>query len=242
MGRGAARLAVLLALSLAPPALGERFSIKEITYAEIEDFVPGVLEFETGAPVDGQLFSFPGLRIGERFAGQTLTKKQDDMLVWHDVLDQATPEAPLRPLPGAPGQGLAIRFDGNCGSGALHGLGPRAGTNLGTGTLALHFDPPVCYVAFRTAIDGMSRFGNVNNTILRGRAEGSLSLLFYDRDGRRLANFMRSYNPEGPIAIGYMQAGQADPQIAGVLLQNLDLGGIAIDDLRFDPECPQKLY
>ena len=39
-----------------------------------------------------------------------------------------------------------------------------------------------------------------------------------------------------------LQSGQADAQIAGILLQNLDLGGIAIDDLRFDPECPYKLY
>lgn len=236
-------LRALIALLLALPAGAETFSIKEITYAEIEEFMPDVLDFEAvqHLPAAG-LLAFQGVSFGERFAGQGLKNKQDDLLDWHDVLDQKSPAAPLTVVPGAAGHNLTIRPDPAWGSLALFPLGPKRGGALGTGALAIRFDPPVCFLAFRTAIDGMSRYGNVNNTILRGKEEGSLNIRFYDDQGRQLASFMRSYNPEGPVALGYMQAGQAEAQIAGVFLQNLDLGGIAIDDLRFDPQCPLKLF
>ncbi|MFC3087785.1 hypothetical protein [Tabrizicola soli] len=225
---------------LCHPAGAETVSVKEISYAEVAETIPLVLDFERPAQVLGGLLVYPGLAIGERFAGQSLMARQDDMLVWHEVLEDSSPDAPLTALPApAPGD-LVFRHEGHWNSVALHGVGP--GGVPGTGTLALSFDPPVCYLAFRSAIDGMSRFGEVNNTILRGKPEGSLNLRFFDVEGRLLANFMRSYNPEGPIAVGYIQSGQAEAMIAGVLLQNLDLGGVAIDDLRFDPLCPYKLF
>ncbi|HOZ33900.1 MAG TPA: hypothetical protein PLM52_13555 [Tabrizicola sp.] len=219
------------------------FSIKEVTYAEIAEFVDRVITFdEMGQPPPDALLYLEGVSFGERFRGQLVVAKQDDALVWHEVLQEKTPYSPLEAAPGPRGQNLRIAPDGHWGSLALHPLGPVAAHSLGTGTLAIRFDPPACYVAFRSGIDGMSRLGWVNNTILRGKSEGSLSILFYNEGGDLLANFMRSYNPEGPIEVGYLQSGQADAQIAGILLQNLDLGGIAIDDLRFDPECPYKLY
>ncbi len=234
---------VFICLLHALPCRAETFSIKEISYAEIEDFVPDAIDFETlGQPPADGVLAYPGVTFGERFYGQTLKIKQDDGLVWHEVLDHKVPAAPLRPQAGAGGQNLAIRPDGHWGSLALHPLGPDPGRNLGTGALAIRFDPPVCFLAFRTGIDGMSRHANVNNTVLRGKAEGSLNIRFYNAEGGQLASFMRSYNPEGAVALGYMQAGQAEAQIAGVFLQNLDLGGIAIDDLRFDPLCPLKLF
>jgi hypothetical protein len=230
-------------LALTSGSAADVFSIKEITYAEIEEFVPRVEDFEAiGQPPDDALLKLEGVSFGERFLGQTVRAQQDDQLVWHEVLDITEPTLPMQAVPGSRGHNLVIRRDSHWGSLALHPLGPMTGNNVGTGTLAIHFDPPVCYLAFRTGIDGMSRLGWVNNTILRGKPEGSLSLIFYDAGARRIAKFMRSYNPEGAIEIGYMQTGQVDPQISGVLLQNLDLGGIAIDDLRFDPECPHKLY
>ena len=235
--------AVFLVLGPATAVQADAFAIKEITYAEIEEFVPRVLDFDgIGQPPEDSLLRLDGVAFGERFLGQTVRPQQDDELVWHEVLEAKTPVAPLQAMPGPRGHNLAIRRDSHWGSLALHPLGPKTGSGLGTGTLAISFDPPVCYLAFRSGIDGMSRFGWVNNTILRGKPEGSLSLIFYDIHARRIGMFMRSYNPEGAIEVGYMQTGQADPQISGVLLQNLDLGGIAIDDLRFDPECPQKLY
>jgi hypothetical protein len=239
--RTALSLAILS--SIAQESRADAFSIKEVTYAEIADFVDRVITFDDiGQPPQDSLLHLDGVSFGERFRGQLVIAKQDDALVWHEVLHEKTPYSPLEAAPGPSGHNLRIARDAHSGSLSLHPLGPVAPHNLGTGTLSIRFDPPVCYVAFRTAIDGMSRFGWVNNTILRGKSEGSLSILFYNEEGHLLANFMRSYNPEGPIEVGYLQSGQADAQIAGILLQNLDLGGISIDDLRFDPECPLKLY
>lgn len=228
------------------PVSAETFLIKEISYAEIEEFVSEVIDFETQAAPESGLLRLEAVSFGQRFSGQTLMHRQDDMLDWHFVLEDPTPRPPLTLLSAGSHSGLAIRNDYHWGSRALHPLGPTIGPrperNLGNGTLAMQFEPPVCFLAFRTAIDGMSRFGNVNNTILRGKPEGSLNIRFYDEQGQELASFMRSYNPEGPIEIGYIQSGQAEPHIAGVLLQGLDLEGFGIDDVRFDPDCPLKLF
>jgi hypothetical protein len=237
----------LLAAFLPSSGAAESFSIKEITYAEIEEFVPNVIDFEDTQPSSwSEILTYSGVSFGERFSGQTLMARQDHILDWHDVLEDETPDAPLTLLLGPADHNLTIQPDEHWLSMALHPIGPSIGPwpdrTLGRGSLAVRFDPPVCFLAFRTALDGMNRFGRSNATILRGRPEGSLNIRFYDVQGRELASFMQSYDPQGPIEIGYMQSGQAEPQIAGVFLQGLDLRGFAIDDVRFDPDCPLKLF
>jgi hypothetical protein len=233
----------VLLVSAGNVAFAQQFGIKEITYAEIEEFTKLAIDFDQSGrgDIDG-IFSESGVSFAERFEGQSLKIKQDDRLVRHETLDDESPNSPLRLVPGLAGHNLAVGYDKHWGSQALLPLGPHLSGRDGTGALAIFFDEPVCFVAFRTAIDGLSRYANVNSSILRGKEEGSLNIRFYNAEGQQLASFMRSYNPEGPIEVGYMQSGQAVAQISGIFMQNLDLGGIAIDDFRFDPNCPTKLF
>lgn len=235
-------LPVILGLSC-HATFAQQFGIKEVTYAEIEAFTPSVITFDPlGVGDIDSVLSEQRVSFGERFEGQSLRPKQDHRLIWHETLADESPDSPLRLRSGFAGHNLAVDYDPHWGSLALMPLGPEPVGREGTGTLAILFDEPICFVAFRTAIDGLSRFGSGNETFLRSYPEGSLNIRFYDTEGRRISSFMRSIGPEGPIAVGYMQSGQADAQIAGIFLQNLDLGGIAIDDLRFDPVCPYKLF
>ncbi|NBE07917.1 hypothetical protein [Paragemmobacter ruber] len=234
-------------LMLSPlPVLAESFSITEIPYKEVEEFTTDVIDFE-GAPMTGSVLKLGnGVAFGQHFEGQSISRRQDELLDWRYILETAEPDTPLSASSSMGTPSLTTEWDGHWGSTALHGIGPSIGTRsgrvLGRGTIAIRFDPPVCFVAFRTAIDGMSRYKNVADSVLRGKSEGSLNIRFYTDDARQIASFMRNRNPEGPIEIGYMQAGQAEAQIAGILLQGYDLHGFAIDDIRFDPVCPLKLF
>lgn len=241
---GALKFLGALLLALIPdPGAAQTYGIGEITYEEIEAFTKDVIDFEDFPEdrIDGVL-NLPGVAFGERFSGQTLKPKQDDRLIWHEVLRDGQIELPLRVVSGEPGENLGVYWSDVTWSKALLPIGPPKDFGLGTGALAILFDEPVCYLGFRTAIDGLSRHPNVNSTILRTKEEGSLNIRFFDRQGLLLSNFMRSYNPEGRISLGYMQTGGVGAEIAGVFMQNLDLRGIAIDDVRFDPVCPTKLY
>ncbi len=239
-------LRIIMLFSVLPlAAQAEVFSIKEITYAEIEEFVSGVIDFEDNSfDLKNGLPPFAVVTFGERFSGQTLKHKQDFLLDWHNVLDDETPDSPVIAVPAT--HGPVIQADDHWGSMALFPIGPSIGPypdrDLGRGTLAMSFDPPICFFAFRTAIDGMTRYRNVNETALRDKPQSTLNIRFYDEEGRELASFIRSRNAEGPIELGFMQSGQAEAQIAGVFLQGLDLWGFSIDDIRFDPSCPLKLF
>lgn len=137
------------------------------------------------------------------------------------------------------GSNLAIHWDNDLQSNALGSYGPFDSPAVGTGTLALKFDDPICYFGFKVALDGL--YSSQRSTDQRHFPEGTLNIRFYDEHGTMLGQFRRYY-PEGPVDLGYMQAGSAIAQVSGILIQNLDMRGIMIDELIFEPGCPLKLF
>ncbi len=235
-------LFAILALSFGP-ALADRLGIKEITYAEIEEFTHDVITFDDmPRGTFDEILRFPGIGFGEHFSGQLLRLKHDHLLILHEVLADETSDSPLHLVAGPVGHNLAIQVADATGTNGLLPLGPNSDYKNGTGALAIQFDEPVCFFAFRTAIDGLNKFGLSSSSILRDYPEGSMKIRFLDNSGHVLASYMRSIDPEGRIAVGFMQSGSVEPQIAGVFIQNLDLRGIGLDDVRFDTQCPLLLF
>jgi hypothetical protein len=177
--------------------------------------LPQVITFNDTAAGSGpgyevdDLLTLPGAQFGERFAGQTLR-----YLDHHDRV-QGPAFGPLVLLPGESGQNLSVV--GFMGVNVLNGYG-RAGfpkrDAQGEGAIAILFDSDQSALA----ID------------VRGGEDGTAEALFLRRDGTLLAQVPVS--PIGEFAIGFLRAdGQAD--IAGVVLNNTDPQGIAIDTIKF---------
>jgi hypothetical protein len=150
-----------------------------------------------------------GARFGERFAGQTLFTQGT-----HDVVTGPA-FGPLTLLAGDTGQNLSVvSFMGVT---VLNGYG-QAGfpkrEAQGEGAIAILFDQDQSAVTLD----------------LRGGEAGAGEVLFLRRDGSLLARV--PVHPLGEFTIGFLQAhGQSD--IAGVVLNNTDPQGVAIDTIKF---------
>ncbi|MEH6521025.1 hypothetical protein [Sulfitobacter sp.] len=150
-----------------------------------------------------------GARFGERFAGQTLFTQGT-----HDAVTGAA-FAPLTLLAGDTGQNLSVVSF--MGVSVLNGYGhagfPKRDAQ-GEGAIAILFDNDQSALALE----------------LRGGEAGAGEVLFLRRDGSLLARVPVS--PLGEFSLGFLRA-QGGSDIAGVVLNNTDPQGIAIDTIRF---------
>lgn len=177
--------------------------------------LPRIITFDDTRSSSGPGFAvkdilvMPGAIFGERFAGQSVTSHGD-----HDrVTGTALP--PLTVLPGAPGQNLSVVFfDGN---NVLNGYGvagyPKRRAQ-GEGAIAFLFDQDQSALSFQ----------------IRGGESGAVEVSFLMRDGGLLSRIMLP--PAAEHAFGFVRrTGASD--IAGVLIENTDPQGLAIDNLKF---------
>lgn len=181
------------------------------------DFEALPLAPEPGFSHDAPLVA-PGLAIGERFAGQSVTGAP------HDRLDGA-PTAPLSLAPMPPGTGLSTAYHAGFGSNALFPLGPAGFPAIearGEGAVALLFETDVAALSLRLHADYPDPFGT-------RPPPGTATLTFYDRAGGVIDRHDIGLRT-GPLPLGFASTG---PGIAGVTLTNDDPGGLAIDDIRY---------
>ncbi|WP_299029016.1 hypothetical protein [uncultured Sulfitobacter sp.] len=150
-----------------------------------------------------------GAQFGERFAGQTLQVQGT-----HDAVDGAA-YGPLTLLPGEAGQNLSVvSFMGIT---VLNGYGHKGFPKRdaqGEGAIAILFDQDQSAVTLG----------------LRGGEQGSADVLFLRRDGSVLARV--PVTPVGEFALGFLRASGTE-DIAGIVLNNTDDQGIALDTIKF---------
>ncbi|XDA97584.1 hypothetical protein AB1M95_15900 [Sulfitobacter sp. LCG007] len=155
------------------------------------------------------LLVMDGASFGERFAGQMLDREGD-----HDrVTGRALP--PLTLLPGAPGQGLSVVY--MSGENVLNGYGPAGfpkRKGQGEGAIAVLFDDDQVELSFQ----------------IRGGEAGHARAMFLRRDGSVISEL--DLFGAGETAIGFARSGN-EIDIAGVVITNTDVEGLAIDNLRF---------
>ena len=138
------------------------------------------------------------------------------------------PDAPLALIYGTPGQGLSVSFHRAFLSNALYPLGPRGYPEAearGEGSAAFFFTQDSCAFALRLHTEYLDDLGTNADHL------GEVSLTFYGRDGQELGRITRAV-PGGISSHGF-QTDDGMARIAGVLVENLDPGGIALDDIRF---------
>ena len=206
--------ALALALALSPlPALGCGAAVclvdpDTLALPEIITFTETRSGYDPGDPVDDVLAP-NGARFGERFAGQTLTAAGA-----HDAV-QGPAFGPLTLLAGAEGQNLSVFSF--MGISVLNGYGRKGFSSRdaqGEGAIAILFDRDQSGLS----ID------------LRGGEQGRAKVLFLRRDSTLLAQV--PVDPVGEFSVGFLRMEDA-ADIAGVVVNNTDPQGIAIDTIRF---------
>ncbi len=181
---------------------------------------------EPGINLDHALRA-PGLTIASHFTGQSLTALFGPTGAPHDTLGPGNATRPLSLQTGPPGQNLSVAFHRGFGSNALLPLGPHGFDRLsgrGEGTAALLFDSDQSAFGLRLHTDYAAPLG-------AARPRGSVTLHIYDRSGTLLAREPLHPGP-GITELGFRTRDNL-PRIAGVLVTNLDPGGIALDDILF---------
>ena len=199
--------------------------VVEADYDRVAAELGGVFDFEAfevlpepGAAIEG-VISAPGLRIGERFAGQRVARGQPQ--------DRVTPPAPagLAVRPGAPGRNHAVAHHAGFGSNALFPLGPAGFGRIegrGEGATAIRFARPRQVAGFRVHADYADPLGT-------RPAPGTLRLRVFGPGGRTLGTVEVALRP-GVMSLGFRSIGAP---IAGLLIETHDPGGIALDDILF---------
>ncbi|PSL21765.1 hypothetical protein [Shimia abyssi] len=165
--------------------------------------------FGVGRQVEHVLVQ-PGVSFGERFLGQTLSRE--------GTYDRITGQAvgPLTILPGAPGETLGIlRL---MATSVLHGHGPEGFPNpeaTGEGAIAVLFEHDQSALAFD----------------IRGGEKGHATVAFLRRDGTHIHTLR--LGPLSEMTYGFQRIDDI-PDIAGLIIENADPEGIALDNLRFE--------
>ncbi|MCR8825953.1 hypothetical protein [Pseudosulfitobacter koreensis] len=169
--------------------------------------------FGPGRPLDTVL-ALSGAAFGERFSGQGLTANGT-----HDQVRGAALGPPLVLMAGNEGQNLALVHMGGAARVVLLGYGPAGFPKRdaqGEGAIAVMFDRDQPALAFD----------------LRGGEGGMAQVQFLRRDGSSITALQ--LGPLGEDTFGFTRmGGMAD--IAGFVLTNIDIQGLAIDNLRFGP-------
>ncbi|NNU79922.1 hypothetical protein HMH01_05665 [Halovulum dunhuangense] len=235
----------IAALCMMAPPLAAQSRIEVIPYDDIAvppgtqiDFEGLSVHSDRGLmPVDG-LLVLKGVALGERFEGQGAGTRISPEGIAHDrILER--PTAPLAVEPGPRGGNLAIaQSDPAFGSSVLLPTGPGAADGdadhrHGEGAVALRFDQDQCMLGFAVYLDGLG------GTVAALEAGWNLRVTFYDRDGRILGEM--SQLRSGGLQTAAYRDRSGVPMIAGAMIENLDIGGIALDDLRFSAYCTPLL-
>lgn len=223
-----------------PAALAQELWINEIPHADALALEPVVEDFEALA---NQRFDRPfrikGADVSQMLRGQTLRYRTGRGEDRHWVPDARAPQVPLAlgQMPG--GSFAAVVRDGAFGGRqALAGIGPPqlAGRmRLGSGIVTVLFDEPQCLFGLRTWLDGKQE-----NTVMRDQPEGNLNLIFWRRDGDKIGEFRR-FSDQGLVELAYIQSSGGEAEILAVTIQNLDPGGIGIDEMLYSPLCPMMV-
>lgn len=207
-------MAVALSTAVVASASGAPF-VSQVDPGTLSTNVVEDFESLVGGPNPGtnydNIISMSGISFGEMFAGQTLGFNG-----LYDVIT-GSPSGPLTLVAGLPNQNLHIISAG--GSNVLDGLGASGWPNqsaIGEGAVAVLFD------------QDQYEFG----LTLAGVGPGSsvVDFQFYARDGTLLDTI--SLNPTASGAMAFRRTGSVT-DLAGVVITNVDPGGLAFDNFRF---------
>lgn len=219
------------------PAGAQELQINEAPFAEIKALKPVIETFEAYPQVSiWEDLVIEKARIGQILAGQSLQARTGRALDDHWVLADRSAQEPLALAVGSEGPVAAVVRDAAFGGYALAGIGPRQSgigrARLGTGVVTILFDELQCLFGLRVALDGEG-----DNIVMRSHPEGNLNVIFWNEAGQELANFKR-FLDQGVIEVAYIQSSGSNPEIKAVTIQNLDPGGIGIDEILYAPMCP----
>jgi hypothetical protein len=214
--------------------------LNEVPYADAMALEPTVEGFEALANQRFELaFEVEGGRVAQMLAGQTLRYRTGRGGDRHWVLDSRTPQVPLALDHVPEGAFAAVTRDmAFAGRQALAGIGPpqpMGRMRLGTGIVTLLFDEPQCMFGLRTSLDGAQ-----DNIVMREQPEGNLNLIFWRRTGDKIGEFRR-FTDQGQLELAYIQSSGGEAEILAVTIQNLDPGGIGIDEVLYSPLCPMMV-
>lgn len=217
--------------------LAQELQINETPYADLKALKPVVETFQAHAEASiWDELQIEKARVGQILAGQSLRARTGRGLDSHWVLDKRKADVPLELATGSEGPVAGVIRDAAFGGYALAGIGPKqTGVGrywLGTGVVTILFDELQCLFGLRTAVDGEQ-----DNIVMRAFPEGNLNVILWNEAGEELADFRR-YLDQGILEIGYIQSAGSYPEIKAVTIQNLDPGGIGIDEILYAPMCP----
>lgn len=215
----------------------QELRINETPYADLKALKPTAETFQSHAGVSiWDELVIDKARVGQILRGQSLQARTGRGLDTHWVLADRTAEVPLQLATGSEGPVAGVVRDAAFGGYALAGVGPKqTGIGrywLGTGAVTILFDELQCLFGLRTALDG-----GQDNIVMREFPEGNLNVIFWNEAAEELADFRR-YLDQGILEIGYIQSSGSNPEIKAVTIQNLDPGGIGIDEILYAPMCP----
>ncbi len=231
---------VLGFVAIGSAAMSQALWINEIPQSDALALEPVIEDFDSLA---NQRFDRPfrikGAEVSQMLAGQTLryrTGRDEDR---HWVLDSLAPQVPLALDQMPDGSYAAVTRDMAFGGRqALAGIGPpqpMGRMRLGTGIVTVLFDEPQCMFGLRTWLDGAQ-----DNIVMRDQPEGNLNLIFWRRNGEKIGAFRR-FTDQGLVELAYIQSTGGEAEILAVTLQNLDPGGIGIDEMLYSPLCPMMV-
>lgn len=233
-------IAAVILLAGAAAGQSQELWLHEMPYADALSIEPVIETFEGHANkrFEGTL-QITGAEIGQMLAGQTLMRRSGRAEDVHWVLAKQAPELPLELAKGGEGAVAAVVRDAAFGAFALAGIGPTqtmpGRTRLGSGIVTILFDEPQCLFGLTTWLDGEQ-----DNIVMREHPEGNLNLIFWRRDVNPLADFKR-FIDQGRVELAYVQSAGGGPEILAVTIQNLDPGGIGIDEILYSPQCPMMV-
>jgi hypothetical protein len=215
----------------------QELQINETPYADLKALKPTVETFQRHAQASiWDELEIEKAQVGQMLRGQSLQARTGRGLDTHWVLADRTAEAPLALATGSEGPVAGVVRDAAFGGYALTGVGPKqTGMGrywLGTGVVTILFDELQCLIGLRTWLDG-----GQDNIVMRDFPEGNLNVIFWNDAGEELADFRRTLD-QGLVEIGYIQSAGSYPEIKAVTIQNLDPGGIGIDEILYAPMCP----
>lgn len=147
-----------------------------------------------------------GALFGEHFDGQTVQGRSDVV--------SGTPSDPLWLRPGKLGENLRVYF--LKGSQTVEGVDPSKASNTAEGAVACLFDYDQSEVGFEVW------YGN----------GGHATVLFYRRNGSLVDSIVIT-DLGHPSSYGFRRA-DGSHDIAGIVIQNSDLGGITFDNICHD--------
>ncbi len=220
--------------------VAQELQINETPYADLKALKPMVETFQAHAKASfWDELEIDMARVGQILAGQSLRARTGRGLDTHWVLEDRSAEVPLRLATGSEGPVAGVVQDGAFGGYALAGIGPKqtgmGNMRLGSGIVTVVFEDLQCLFGLRTWLDG-----GQDNIVMRDYPEGNLNVIFWNEAGEELADFRR-YLDQGLLEIGYIQSAGSYPEIKAVTIQNLDPGGIGIDEILYAPMCPMMV-